>query len=41
MTDVLQRPAWNGTPIKGGDLFTLTKQKDGVEHIAAHSGRTN
>jgi len=34
MSDVLQRPYWNGTPIKGGDLFTLAKQKVGTDHTA-------
>ena len=35
MADVLQRPGWNGSPIKApGSLFTLTKHKDGAEHAA-------
>jgi hypothetical protein len=34
MTDVVQRPSWSGTAIKGGDLFTLMKRKAGVSHTA-------
>ena len=34
MSDVLQRPVWSGTPVKGGDLWTLRKSKGGAEHVA-------
>ena len=34
MGDVLQRPYWTGTSIKGGDVFTLRKQKGETEHVA-------
>jgi hypothetical protein len=27
MPDVLHRSAWDGTPVKGGDLFVLTKTR--------------
>jgi hypothetical protein len=34
MSDVLQRPYWNGSPVKAGDLFTLTKRKGRERHTA-------
>jgi hypothetical protein len=33
-TPVLPRPLWNGTPIKGGDLFTLRRQREGELRVA-------
>lgn len=34
MSGVPLRSVWNGTPTKGGDLFTLRKDKDGRSHFA-------
>jgi hypothetical protein len=34
MSDVLQRPIWSGTAIKGGDLWRLRKVKGDAEHVA-------
>ena len=34
MPGVPLRAVWNGVPVKGGDLFTLRKEKDGTSHVA-------
>jgi hypothetical protein len=34
MANVMQRPCWDGAPIKGGELWILRKVRGRTAHVA-------